>query len=157
MASSFLTQVSLLDLVLSVLIYSQSELLGGLVGRVKIDETRLQRWANSAPVNNANCKVFDVADACEDVKIHHSSNTAFLTCGNPFERTNWFPAAGVRHPERRAEGTYQEFLFKHDLGEGKTVQLKIEGLEGDFITHGMDIYNFPDDPAKVRFFRRSRN
>ncbi|KAL1967005.1 hypothetical protein VTN77DRAFT_3529 [Rasamsonia byssochlamydoides] len=28
----------------------------------------------------------------------------------------------------------------------------IEGLEGDFVTHGIDIYNFPDDSKKIHLF-----
>ena len=140
---------SVIVLLASIAIYYQPAIVGRLAGQVDIDKTRLTRWANSTGLNNANCQRFDAADACEDVKIHHASNTAFLACGNTLERTHWYPCAGVRHLEQRAESSFREALFKHDIKTGQTVELKMEGLEGDFITHGMDIYKFPEDDTKV--------
>lgn len=136
-------------LLISITIYTQSAVLWELIGRANIDKTRLVKWANSKALNNDDCKVIHSADACEDVKIHYASNTAFLACGDPVERTNWYPCAGVRHMQRRAEASFREQLFKYDIKTGVTTQLILEGLDGDFITHGIDIYSFPNDPTKV--------
>lgn len=127
----------------------QSSILWNLVGRADIDKTRLVKWSGSNPLNNGKCKVIQDANACEDVKIHYASNTAFLACGDPIERTHWYPCAGVRHPERRSEASFQEQLFKYDIKSGKTTELVLKGFDGDFITHGIDVYSFPDDPLKV--------
>lgn len=126
-----------------------------LVGRVDINTTRLQRWANHAYLNNERCvRVGESvgADACEDVKIHHASKTAFLSCGDSVERTHWYPCAGVRTVSLRAESSFREKLFKYDLGSGKTSELVIKGLDGDFITHGIDVFTLPEDSSKVRAF-----
>jgi arylesterase/paraoxonase len=133
-----------------VILYNQSAHLWRLAGRVEIDKTRLVRWENSSHLNNGDCRVIDTANACEDVKIHFPSKTAFLACGDPVERTHWYPCAGVRTVSLRAESSFREQLFKHDLTTGETTELKVEGLDGDFITHGIDILTFPEDPSQVR-------
>jgi arylesterase/paraoxonase len=148
MASSKFPLTILLPL-LSFLLYSQSASLWKLAGRVNIDKTRLVRWGNSTALNSDNCKVYHEANACEDVKVHFASSTAFLACGDPLERTHWYPCAGVRTVERRAETSFREFLFKHDLKTGKTTELDIQGLEGDFITHGIDILPVGENSSKV--------
>jgi len=65
-------------------------------GHVAIPPARLLRWADSADANNAHCASpasllreagGGVADACEDVAIHHASSTAILACGHPRART----------------------------------------------------------------------
>jgi len=151
MASSKVPLTVLLPL-LSFLLYSQSANLWKLAGRAYIDRTRLVRWQNSTALNSDNCKVYHEANACEDVKIHFASSTAFLACGDPLERTHWYPCAGVRTVERRSETSFREFLFKHDLKTGKTSELDIRGLEGDFITHGIDIFPVAEDSSKIHIF-----
>ncbi|KAK5379193.1 hypothetical protein LTS13_004085 [Exophiala xenobiotica] len=151
MASSKFPLTVLLPL-LSFLLYSQSASLWRLTGRVNIDKTRLVRWENSTALNSDNCKVYHEANACEDVKVHFASSTAFLACGDPLERTHWYPCAGVRTVERRAETSFREFLFKHDLKTGKTTELDIQGLEGDFITHGIDILPVAENSSKIHIF-----
>ena len=147
MSSRFL--LTLLVPLVSILLYTQSAQLWRLAGRVDIDKTRLVRWENSSALNNDNCRVIDTANACEDVKIHFPSKTAFLACGDPVERTHWYPCAGVRTVSLRKESSFREQLFKSDLRSGKTTELQIKGLEGDFITHGIDVYTFPEDPSRV--------
>ncbi|KAL2417794.1 hypothetical protein ABEF95_005937 [Exophiala dermatitidis] len=137
---------------IALAIYLQSGALWSLVGRLDIDKTRLVRWENSTALNNGDCEVVHTANACEDVKIHHASHTAFLACGDPLERTHWYPCAGTRDAERRAESSFREQLFKHDLKTGQTTELKVHGLNGDFITHGIDILSVPDDPSKIHIF-----
>ncbi|RVX69684.1 hypothetical protein B0A52_06328 [Exophiala mesophila] len=120
---------SALLILLSVIIYSQSPVLLQLLGQANIDKTRLIKWSDSKPLNNHDCKVIHKADACEDVKIHYASNTAFLACGDPIGRTYWYPCAGVRHPEKRAEASFREQLFKYDITTGLTTKLELEGCK----------------------------
>jgi arylesterase/paraoxonase len=142
---------SLLTFLVAIIavIYTQSAQLWKQVGRVEIDKSRLVRWENSSHLNNDNCRVIDTANACEDVKIHFPSRTAFLACGDPVERTHWYPCAGVRTVSLRAESSFREQLFKYDLRTGKTTELQVKGLDGDFITHGIDIFPLPGDPSQV--------
>lgn len=121
--------------------------LPSLLGRTEIDYTRLLRWANSGPLNNQDCVVNRVADACEDSVIHYPSSTAFLACGNPSERSAWYPAAGAHNASGRT--SFRESLFKYDIKTGRTTELRIEGLEGDFVTHGIDLLESPTSKSKV--------
>jgi arylesterase / paraoxonase len=141
--------VTFLVAITSVLLYTQSAQLWRLAGRVEIDKARLVRWENSTQLNNHDCKVIDAADACEDVKIHFASRTAFLACGDSVERTHWYPCAGVRTVLRRAESSFREKLFTYDVESGTTTELRVEGLEGDFITHGIDVLSLPGDASQV--------
>lgn len=141
---------SLIFLAACIYLYTQPETLLDFLGKVHIDPTNLTQWANSSALNNADCQVNYAANACEDVNIHFPSHTAFLACGDPIERTHWYPPAGVRAASKRSEASFREQLFKYDIATGQTRELKIEGLEGDFVTHGIDIYTFEDDPKKVR-------
>lgn len=154
MTSRISTSLLLLPL-LSFLIYTQSSHLWRLIGRVEIDKPHvLQRWENSTALNSHDCRVTPRTagiDACEDVKIHFASRTAFLACGDPVERTHWYPCAGMRDAAARSEASFREKLFKYDLATGETVELRIEGLQGDFITHGIDLFSLPGDSSKVRF------
>jgi arylesterase/paraoxonase len=110
---------------------------------------RLTRYADSSPLNSDRCTVNYAADACEDVNIHFASSTAFLTCGNPAERVHWYPPSSAHNAAARSEDSFREYLFKYDIKKKKTTSLRLEGLSGDFITHGIDVYSLPDDPTKV--------
>ncbi|KAI1612775.1 paraoxonase 2 [Exophiala viscosa] len=144
--------VSIILPLVPLLLYSQSEYLLRLAGRVHIDKARLVRWEDSTALNSGDCQVIHDANACEDVKIHYASSTAFLACGDPFERTHWYPCAGVRIPSLRAESSFREQLFKHDIKTGKTTELELRGFEGDFITHGIDIFPIDEGFSKIRIF-----
>jgi arylesterase/paraoxonase len=109
----------------------------------------LTRYADSSPLNSDRCTVNYAADACEDVSIHFASSTAFLTCGNPAERVHWYPPSSAHNAAARSEDSFREYLFKYDIKKKKTTRLRLEGLSGDFITHGIDVYSLPDDPTKV--------
>lgn len=144
---STITLASASAAVLSILCYyNLATVLSIAGGRVTIDTTRLGRWADSSTLNNGACVVDRTANGCEDVKIHHASSTAFLACGDPLERTRWYPAANIRTDAR---SSFRENLFKYDITKAKTTELKIHGLDGDLINHGLDIYSFPEDPSKV--------
>lgn len=51
----------------------------------------------------------------------------------------------------RSEASFWETLFKHDIKASTTTKLLIEGLYGDFVMHGIDLYQSLTDPSKVRF------
>ena len=120
-----------------------------LVGHVNIDPTKLVQWENSTALNNGECTVISAANACEDIKIHFASSTAFVACGDPMGRARWYPPACVRDVAARPEETFREHLFKHDIKTGRTVELNVKGLDGDFVTHGIDLFQSPSDPSKV--------
>jgi arylesterase/paraoxonase len=141
--------LSLITLIFAAIIYTQSNILWKFVGRANIDKTRLIKWENSKELNNENCQVIKDMNACEDVKIHYASNTAFVACGDPYERKSWYPCAGMRNAAARSEASFREYLFKYDVMTGKSTQLQLHGLEGDFITHGIDIFSIPGSSSKV--------
>lgn len=131
----------------SIYLYSSESPLRSF-GQVIVDKSRLVHWQDSAPKNN-DCIVDQIANACEDVKIHFASNTAFLACGDPLERTKWYPGALRHDAAGRSEASFRENLFKYDIKTRKTTELRVDGLEGDFVTHGMDIFEAPGDASKV--------
>ncbi|KAL1981875.1 hypothetical protein VTN96DRAFT_2062 [Rasamsonia emersonii] len=140
--SLFLYYLPIRVLAILAAIYRQPT---GLLGRVQVNPAEITRWANSSALNNGRCKVNYAANACEDVRIHFASNTAFLACGDPVGRTHWYPPACVHDASKRSEASFRESIFKYDILSKRTTELRIEGLEGDFVTHGIDLYNFPDD------------
>ncbi|KAK0387028.1 hypothetical protein NLU13_5342 [Sarocladium strictum] len=127
----------------------------GILGRVIIQKSQLLRWEDSDYSNN-DCVVEQTANGCEDVKIHFDSNTAFLACGDPKGRASWYPGAG-RH-DAKSRKDFREKLYKYDIKSKKTTELRIEGLGGDFVTHGIDVIAVPGDSSKVHILavRHSR-
>lgn len=109
----------------------------------------LSRWADHPQLNNEHCVVHNEAHACEDVKVHFGSSTAFIACGDAEIRKSWYPPGSVRNAAARSEDSFRETLFKYDIKAKKTTQLHLEGLAGDLITHGIEVYSFPDDLTKV--------
>lgn len=89
-------------------------------------------------------------NACEDVKIHFASGTAFAACGDPEARTSYYPPSGRHDASSRPADSWQEKLFKYDIESKTTTELRIEGLDGDFITHGLDILDVADEDGQQR-------
>jgi arylesterase/paraoxonase len=145
--------ITSLILLVALAISFFSESINKALGRVEIQKSQLLRWENTTSLNN-DCKVDHSANACEDVKFHFASNTAFLACGDPEGRTSWYPGAGRHNAKRRKD--FREKLFKYDVKSGKTTELRIEGLEGDLVTHGLDVFDVPGDVSKVSGFDRTR-
>ncbi|PGH16649.1 hypothetical protein AJ80_05151 [Polytolypa hystricis UAMH7299] len=112
----------------------------------------LTKYAHHTPVNNEKCAVHYEANACEDARIHFASSTAFIACGDPEGRSHWYPPSNARDAAGRKNDSFQEDLFKYDIKRRKTTKLRIDGLEGDFISHGIDIYSFPNNPGKIHIF-----
>ncbi|TFK47136.1 paraoxonase 2 [Heliocybe sulcata] len=122
------------------------------IGKAHIPRASVTRWSNSTALNNDRCVVHTEANACEDIKIHFPSNTAFLACGDPEGRTHWYPSSARYDAKGRREESFREKLFKYDIKRKETTELRLIGLEGDFISHGIDIYTFTNDPSKVHIF-----
>lgn len=131
---------------------SAAGLLEATTGHVVIDESRLTKWANLPDVANGQCTLDFVANACEDVNVHSASSTAFLACGDPAGRVQWFPSSGYQPTTNRAK--FQEQYFKVDLETGKRTELVLKGLpEGhDIVTHGLDIFPVEGDDSKILVF-----
>ncbi|CAK7227289.1 hypothetical protein SCUCBS95973_006489 [Sporothrix curviconia] len=118
-------------------------ILEATAGRITIDPARLQRWENLPDVANGACVVDTVANACEDVNVHAASSTAFLACGDPAGRVQWFPSSRFQLASNRA--TFREQFFKFDLKTNTRTELKLDmnGLlpdDHDIVTHGLDIF-----------------
>ncbi|KZT25048.1 paraoxonase 2 [Neolentinus lepideus HHB14362 ss-1] len=122
------------------------------IGKAQIESALITRWENSSTLNNERCVVHQEADACEDVKIHFQSSTAFISCGDPEQRMQWYPCSGRHNARGRREDSFREHLFKYDIKRKETTKLRVIGLDGDFITHGIDVYSFPDEPSKIHIF-----
>ncbi|CAK7197939.1 hypothetical protein SEUCBS139899_000590 [Sporothrix eucalyptigena] len=128
-------------------------ILKATAGRITIDSTRLRRWENLPDVANGQCVVDTVANACEDVNIHAASSTAFLACGDPAGRVQWFPSARFQPSTNRA--VFREQFFKYDLKTQTRTELQLHGLpspDHDIVTHGLDIRAIPGDNSKILVF-----
>jgi arylesterase / paraoxonase len=146
MAWPFYLAVATFVALLSVYVPSTTT---NIAGRAYIDPVTLTRWTGSPPLSNSKCVVDRIANACEDVAIHFQSSTAFLACGDPVERRNWYPAWSAQDSAARSEASFRESLFSYDIVKKKTTELKIEGLDGDFVTHGLDIFHDPSKKSTV--------
>ncbi|CAM1507656.1 Fc.00g072970.m01.CDS01 [Cosmosporella sp. VM-42] len=112
----------------------------------------LTQWSNHSRLNSQNCTVHYEADACEDISVHWATSTAFIACGDPLERTLWYPPSLAYNASGRSEASFREKIFKYDIKTEKSTRLRIDGLGGDFVNHGIDVYEFPDDPTKIHLF-----
>lgn len=116
-----------------------------LVGRVTI-ENPLEKYSNQTGINNDNCFVNAMVNACEDVKIHFKSGTAFLACGDSAQRQFYYPPSCAFDEGGRSD--FREKFFKFDIDSNATTELHIKDYTGDIITHGIDVIS--DGPDTVR-------
>lgn len=102
--------------------------------------------------NNDRCWMNSVGKACEDVKVHYPSNTAFLACGNPEDRLEFYPGAG-RHNSSPSR-SYLEYLIKYDIDANITTRLEIENwnIQRDLVLHGLDIWEQREDPDSKEIY-----
>ncbi|OQU95553.1 hypothetical protein CLAIMM_01738 isoform 2 [Cladophialophora immunda] len=109
-------------------------------------------WLHHGPLNNDKCWTNPLGKACEDVRIHHESATAFLACGYPETREAFYPPLN-RHDTVSAE-TYQEYFLKYDIKKDKATKLKIEGIDAsyDLVLHGIDLFMPEGDDSKIYVF-----
>lgn len=142
----------LLGLLLTLPTFFQG--LKNVAGHVHVDARALSRYDGRPRLNSHNCTVIPQANACEDVKIHYASHTAFAACGDPEARTLWYPPIGAVDADRRPANTWRESIFTYDILTKKTVELRIEDAPEDweFISHGIDLWFSDDDAAKIHIF-----
>lgn len=153
MAYGLLWALALLALAASITPIIISSL-GVTIGHLSVDSRALSRYARRSPHNGESCMVVAEADACEDVKIHYASQTAFIACGDPAGREKWYPPSNTLDSRARQADTWRESLFRYDIRSNKTTKLQIIGASEswDFISHGIDIWNFHDDPTRIHIF-----
>ncbi|KIW07114.1 uncharacterized protein PV09_01989 [Verruconis gallopava] len=134
---------------LSSLLYMQwYPLLNQFGGRLSdLDPARYTVHIDHKPLNNDKCKKFPEGQACEDVRIHQDSSTAFLACGYPETRRYFYPP--IRIVSTTAANSYREYFLKYDLETGKTTQLDVVGWDGDLVLHGIDIRVRPEDSSTI--------
>ena len=107
----------------------------------------LDSFINYPELNNEDCRVIKGADACEDIVFH--KNLAYMVCSNVPDRSAWFPPSGKRNATARV--VWKDPMFRYDIDSEKLVQIELEGIE-ELVTHGMAIYEFPDNPNKIHLF-----
>ncbi|KIW93932.1 uncharacterized protein Z519_05247 [Cladophialophora bantiana CBS 173.52] len=128
--------------------YPVLNLYGGRLADATIHTTHLRH----GPLNNDKCWTNPLGKACEDVRIHHPSATAFLACGYPETREAFYPPLN-RHDTMSAD-SYHEYFLKYDIKTDKATKLTIEGIDSshDLILHGIDIFVPKDDDSKIYLF-----
>jgi arylesterase / paraoxonase len=119
---------------------------GNLIGKVTI-ENPLELYSNQTGINNYKCFVNDIVNACEDVKIHFDSGTAFLACGDPAQRQFYYPPSCALDESRRTD--FREKFFKYDIDSNSTTELKVVNYDGDIITHGIDVISDGTDRVRL--------
>ncbi|KIW66067.1 hypothetical protein PV04_08274 [Phialophora macrospora] len=104
------------------------------------------------PLNNERCWTNKLGKACEDVRIHHPSATAFLACGFPETRSVFYPPLN-RHDTSSAD-SYHEYFLKYDIKKDTASKLKLEGIDSsyDLILHGIDLFEVKEEPDKIYLF-----
>ncbi|KAH0827723.1 Pon2 [Fonsecaea pedrosoi] len=117
-------------------------ILSNLLGQVQPQETT--KYAGHGNYNNEACYTYTIGKACEDVKIHAPSNTAFLgACGSPEDRLQYYPGAGLvgAPPDRY----YMEYLTN------VSTRLEIENWNAtrDLVLHGLDIWQPVGDDSMI--------
>ncbi|CAG8488401.1 2676_t:CDS:2 [Dentiscutata heterogama] len=89
-------------------------------------------------------------EACEDIKIHHTSGLAYFACGNAEARTTqWFPPMGLRH-----NYSYQpkDTFYVYNIETSKLTPLTLKNFDEDFALHGFGMYEDPSEPDIIYFF-----
>ncbi|KAF2429269.1 calcium-dependent phosphotriesterase [Tothia fuscella] len=149
--SSRLLGLSLLAALSSLLYINFYPLLNKYGGRLNIkDYTYLTTHLSHGPSNNNKCWTFPEGKACEDIRIHHESGTAFLACGYPETRTVFYPPLGTY--DTKGARSYREYFLKYDIENNKTSALDTVGWDGDLVLHGIDLYlDFKDSKTLYLF------
>ncbi|EXJ57442.1 hypothetical protein A1O7_07790 [Cladophialophora yegresii CBS 114405] len=93
-----------------------------------------------------------VGKACEDVRIHHPSATAFLACGYPETRKVFYPP--INRFDTSSADTYHEYFLKYDIKTDTASKLKLEGIDSsyDLILHGIDMFEVKEEPDRIYLF-----
>ncbi|CAG8495161.1 17603_t:CDS:2, partial [Cetraspora pellucida] len=97
-------------------------------------------------------KLEGLDELCEDIKIHHMTGLAFLTCGDKQSRlTQWFPPLGVLH---NYSYHTRDTFYVYNIETDKLTPLTLKNFadEEDFSLHGFGMYEDPAEPGYIYFF-----
>ncbi|RIA91559.1 hypothetical protein C1645_767147 [Glomus cerebriforme] len=103
------------------------------------------------PYGNGKCRKIEGIEACEDIHIHHRTGRAFMTCGTEYERTRaYWPPLNTFNSSHQTRDT----PYIYDIDNDKLIPLVLENFppEEDFATHGLGIYEDPEDENKLYMF-----
>ncbi|ORX93007.1 calcium-dependent phosphotriesterase [Basidiobolus meristosporus CBS 931.73] len=94
----------------------------------------------------SNCVILKELQACEDIHIHHSTATAFLTCGSPQRRTQWYPP--IQKMDKAGAGVDQ--FVKYDLATDTYQALKVVNYpHTELVLHGIGMHENPENPKEL--------
>ncbi|KAK9768256.1 hypothetical protein K7432_001278 [Basidiobolus ranarum] len=92
------------------------------------------------------CTLLKELQACEDIHIHHSTATAFLTCGEPQRRLQWYP------PIQKLDkaGAKKDYFVKYDLTTDTYQTLKVLNFPSTELSlHGIGMRENPENPKEL--------
>ncbi|KAJ1651632.1 hypothetical protein IWQ61_007851 [Dispira simplex] len=95
--------------------------------------------------NTEQCTTLGIPEACEDIVIHHDSQTAFTACGLTDYRAKWFPPSAVRKEFVRES----DLVYKVNLKTCEYHPLKLANFTGIYRAHGLGIYAEPNQSSKT--------
>ncbi|KAJ1956834.1 hypothetical protein IWQ62_005215, partial [Dispira parvispora] len=102
-------------------------------------------FLNGVPqYNTEQCTTLDIPEACEDIVIHHDSQTAFVACGRTDYRAKWFPPSAVR----KEFVPKNDKIYKVNLKTREYNRLKLTNFTGIYRAHSLGIYAEPSQPGK---------
>ncbi|OAL37946.1 hypothetical protein AYO20_02779 [Fonsecaea nubica] len=136
-------------LIVALLLASPTAIINRSLGRVQIRDPK-DRYLGHGGLNNEHCWTDPSGKTCEDVKIHHETDTAFLACGDPVGRSQFYPPINNHWTSKRKD--FREYFLKYDIKGNKTTRMEVRGWDGDLVLHGIDIWRFKDDPSKIHLF-----
>ncbi|CAI2173407.1 18584_t:CDS:2 [Funneliformis geosporum] len=97
------------------------------------------------------CRRIEDVEACEDIHIHHRTGYAFMPCGSDYERINgFFPPFESFNLSHHIRDTPQIY----DINNDKFIPLALKNFppEEDFVSHGLGIYEDPENENKLYMF-----
>ncbi|CAB4400487.1 uncharacterized protein OCT59_028194 [Rhizophagus irregularis] len=103
------------------------------------------------PYENGKCRKIEGVEACEDIHIHHRTGYAFMACGKEIERIRgYWPPIGTYNSSIQSIDT----PYIYDINNDKLIPLVLKNFppEEDFATHGLGIYEDPENENKLYLF-----
>lgn len=108
------------------------------------------RTPSSTIVSDADFITIEDTIVCEDVHLH--SGLLYTACEDSYTpRFSWFPGLGVLHDPLTASKS-RGSIHVIDPKTFKSKRLELEGFEGPFITHGIDVIADPEDKDSAYIF-----
>ncbi|GBB86621.1 hypothetical protein RclHR1_01300006 [Rhizophagus clarus] len=103
------------------------------------------------PYENGKCRKVEGVEACEDILIHHRTGLAFMTCGTEIKRIQgYWPPLNTFNASIQTRDT--PYIYDIDNDKLTPLVLKNFSPEEDFATHGLGIYEDPENENKLYLF-----